>query len=252
MIQIDILWLCHVSVIFVKTQFPFYFRGIGEKIRAIHLTVILLAVLLPCIPVIAAFSTGGYSTALYPQAVCFIKNPDAAYYSFAFMFSVIIAIGGPLLIINFITTIKVLCTSTLLVLNCVSVFNFQLKFKRWKNSNAETLATTELKLLFLLCFLIINGSAIIAATTVTAQNSDKLIAGFENYFACEATGTNPKCDSIKEALEPLAAGKIWITADVCLGLFPAMHLLYVVNFGAIQQKLAYLWSSTCSFAGWYQ
>ena len=106
-IQIDILWLCHVSVIFMKTQFPFYSRGIQRKSKAIHLTVVLLAVLLPCIPVIAAVSTGGYLTALYPQPVCFAKNPDAAYYSFAFVYSTIVASGGPLLIIMFMTTIKV-------------------------------------------------------------------------------------------------------------------------------------------------
>ena len=129
------------------------------------------------------------------------------------------------------------------MLNCVHVFIFQLKIKRWINSNAEPLPITELKLLFLLCYLAILGSATTAATTVTAQNIDKLIAGFVDYFACEATGANPKCDSIKEALEPLAAGKIWITTNLCLGVFPAVHLLYIVNFGAIQQKFAHLWSS---------
>ena len=132
------------------------------------------------------------------------------------------------------------------MLNCVHVFIFQLKFKRWKNSNAETLPITELKLLFLLCYLAILRSTMTAATTVTAKNSDKLIAGFVNYFACEATGTNPKCDSIKEALDSLAAGKIWITTNVCLGVYPAVHLLYIVNFGAIQQKFAHLWSSLCA------
>ena len=106
LIQLYILWLCHVSVIFVKTQFPFYSRGV-ESSRIVHLTVVLLAVLLPCTPVIAAVSTGGYLTALYPQVVCLPKNPDVAYYSIAVMINVIGATGGPLLIIAFMTTIKV-------------------------------------------------------------------------------------------------------------------------------------------------
>ena len=92
----------------MKTQFPFYSRGL-EKSKTIHLTVVLLAVLLPCIPVIVAFLTGGYLTSLYPQNVCFMKNPDAAYYSFALILSIICAIGGPLWFITFVTAVKVTC-----------------------------------------------------------------------------------------------------------------------------------------------
>ena len=95
--------------------------------------------------------------------------------------------------------------------------------------------TTETKILILLCYFVLLATMITAATTITAQNSDKLIAGFENYFACEAAGTSPKCDSIKEALEPLAAAEIWITVHVLFGIFPAVHLLYVVNFARLQQ-----------------
>ena len=106
-IQLGIFWLCHVSVIFMKTQFLFYSRGL-EKSKTIHITVVRLAVLLHCIPVIAAFSTGGYMTALHPQILCIAKNTDTAYFSFEFVLSVITAIGGPLLVITFMITIKVI------------------------------------------------------------------------------------------------------------------------------------------------
>ena len=92
----------------MKTQFPFYSRGL-ENSRKIHITVVLLAVLLPCIPVIAVLSTGGYVTALNPLIICPIKNPDTGYFSYGFILSVITAIGAPLLIITFIITIKVTC-----------------------------------------------------------------------------------------------------------------------------------------------
>ena len=105
-IQLSIFWLGHVSIIFVKTEFPFYSKAI-ENSRIVHLIVVILAVLLPCIPVIAAVSTGGYLTAIYPQPVCFTKNPDAAYYSFALILCFICAIGGPLLIITFWNAFKV-------------------------------------------------------------------------------------------------------------------------------------------------
>ena len=107
----------------MKIQFPFYSRGL-DKSKTIHLTVVLLAVLLPCIPVTAAFSTGGYLTAIYPLLLCYIKNPDAAYFSFAFMLSVIAAIGVPLLIITFMTTVKVLLHPCKVLHHCSSFFSF--------------------------------------------------------------------------------------------------------------------------------
>ena len=93
-------------VVFVKLQFPLHSRGL-EGSKMIHFIVVLLAVLVPCIPVIAAFSTGGYSTAIYPQTVCLMKDPDAAYYSFALTLAIINGISVPLLIISFMIVIKV-------------------------------------------------------------------------------------------------------------------------------------------------
>ena len=106
-VQLAVLWLCHVSVVFLKTQFPLHLRHF-EKSRLVHLVVVLLAVLLPCIPVATGFATGGYSVPIYPVVVCFIKNQVAAYYSFAFVITVIVAIGVPMLIIAFSTAIKVI------------------------------------------------------------------------------------------------------------------------------------------------
>ena len=91
----------------MSCQFPLHLRNL-EKSRPVHLVVILLAVLLPCIPVTTGFATGGYSVPIYPVAVCFMKSPVAAYYSFAFVLIVIYAIGVPMLIIAFSTTIKVI------------------------------------------------------------------------------------------------------------------------------------------------
>ena len=95
----------------MKLQFPSFSlsRGLASS-KMIHFIVVLLAVLVPCIPVIAAFSTGGYSTAIYPQVACFMKDSDAAYYSFSLMLAIINGIGVPLLIISFLTAIKVYLT----------------------------------------------------------------------------------------------------------------------------------------------
>ena len=97
-----------MSVVFAKLQFPLQSRGL-EKNKIIHLIVVLLAALVPCIPVIASFLTGGYNTLIYPHILCLMKNADAAYYSFAMLLAVINAIGVPLLIIAFFIAIKVRC-----------------------------------------------------------------------------------------------------------------------------------------------
>ena len=221
----------------MKLQFPIFSRGLASSKR-IHSVVVLLALLVPCIPVIAAFSTGGYSTAIYPQVVCFMKDPDAAYYSFSLILAIINGIGVPLLIISFLTAIKV----HLSCLQCValSIFGFQHNLIRRRTSNlATSLPTTELKILILLCYFILLASVIQAATTVIARNTDNFYAAFVNYFACEASGTSPKCDAAKVALDALTVPGLWITAHVLLGAFPAAHLLFVVNFGEVKQKCLY-------------
>ena len=122
-IQLQCLSLCHVIVVFVKVQFPLHSRGL-EGSKMIHLIVVLLAVLVPCIPVIAAFSTGGYSTAMYPQSVCFITDPDAAYYSFALMLAIFNGFNMPLLIISFMIVVKVhLSLACNVLLSHSSIFN---------------------------------------------------------------------------------------------------------------------------------
>ena len=84
----------------MKLQFPIFSRGI-EGSKMLHLTILLQAILVPCIPVIAAFSTGGLYTPIYPEVVCTMKNLDAKYYYFSFILIIINAIGIPLLIISF-------------------------------------------------------------------------------------------------------------------------------------------------------
>eukprot|EP00731_Ephydatia_muelleri_P026169 Em0018g269a len=183
----------------------------------IHLIVVLLAGLVPCIPVIAAFSTGGYSTAMYPQSVCFIKNPDAAYYSFALMLAIFNGINMPLLIISFMIVVKH-------------------KLIRRSSNVDKSLPTIEIKLLALRCYFIFLAALLQTATTIIARNHDKIYANFLNYFVCESAGTSPKCNAAKEALEALTLPGVWMTLQLLLGTFPAVYLVYVVNFREVKQK----------------
>ena len=87
-----------------------------------------------------------------------------------------------------------------------------------------------MKILIMLCYFALLAPVIVAGNTVIAVNSDKLVTAFANYFACEATGTNPKCDDMKKALEPLTAVGPLISIHLLMGCFPVVLLLYAVNF----------------------
>ena len=100
---------------------------------------------------------------------------------------------------------------------------------------------TEIKLLFLLCYFIVLGSTITTATTILAKNLDVLGTDVAEYFECAATGTRPECEAAKEAFQAPTASQLWTAIIVLLGLFPAVHLLYVVNFGVLKQKFLSLY-----------
>ena len=120
------------------------------------------------------------------------------------------------------------------------MIDLQHNWMRRRNLNAKTsLPTTEMKILVLLCYFILLGSAIQAATTIVARNSDQFYAAILNYFTCELSGTSPECDAEKVALDVLTVPILWITVHMLLGAFPAVHLLYVVNFGEVKQKCLY-------------
>ena len=131
----------------------------------------------------------------------------------------------------------------MVVFKHLSIFILQHKLRRWRNSNVTSPPTTEIKMLILLCYFAVLSAALIAFHVITAGNSDKLTAAFGNYFACQATGTNPKCEDIKDVSETLTAMKPLILIHALMAVFPVVHLLYSINFGAIQQKCGSYWSS---------
>ena len=91
-IHLSILWLCHAFILFWKIKFPFHARQY-EKKKIIHVLVVLLAVVLPTIPVIVSFSTGGFVIGSHPPSFCVSKSSDAAYYTLALPMSIMGATG---------------------------------------------------------------------------------------------------------------------------------------------------------------
>ena len=79
------------------------------KIKYIHITMVLLGLVLPCVPVAVAFGTGGFSLRdiVFPPIICFGRDRGATVYSHSIVDSIIIATGVSLLILVFYKFIKV-------------------------------------------------------------------------------------------------------------------------------------------------
>ena len=91
-----------MTTLFWKIKFPFHAKQY-EKRHIIHVLVVLLAVVLPTIPIIVSFRTGGFVISNHPPLVC-----DAAYYPLALPISIIIATGTSLLFLVLVAVIKVI------------------------------------------------------------------------------------------------------------------------------------------------
>ena len=96
-----------MGMLFYKVAFPFESRLTEFYSKRFNLGVVLAALTLPCIPIIVAFSTGGFLSIGYPQLVCVIKNSNAEHYSFTLPSSLIIATGISLLVVIATIIIKV-------------------------------------------------------------------------------------------------------------------------------------------------
>ena len=121
-LQLSIWWICHVTTLFWKIKFPFHAKQFQNK-KSIHVLVVLLAVVLPTIPIIVSFRTGGFVISNHPPLVCVSRSSDAAYYTLALPISIIIATGTSLLFLVLVTVIKVI-----LFYGCVERYCILCKF----------------------------------------------------------------------------------------------------------------------------
>ena len=106
-------------------KFPFQAHNfkVTAKMKYLHITVVLLALILPIIPVAVVLGTGGFSFARFPPIICTARNADVAFYALIIPIDVMLTLGITLLILLFWTIYKV-CTliSEILLLNQLCVF----------------------------------------------------------------------------------------------------------------------------------
>ena len=106
------LWaICLVVMVFLGVVFPIHMKRLSAsgKIKYIHITMVLLGLIVPCMPVAVAFGTGGFSPRdiVFPPIVCFGRDREATIYSNSIVDSILLATGISLLILVFYKLIKV-------------------------------------------------------------------------------------------------------------------------------------------------
>ena len=114
LLQLVVWWFCHVVSLFWGIQFPFHARSFKEadRVKYIHIVMVIMGLVLPTLPVIVAFTAGtpnsrGFGLTRFPPILCTSLEADATFYSLVLPINIALAIGVPLVIIIFWTIHKV-------------------------------------------------------------------------------------------------------------------------------------------------
>ena len=91
-------------------MFPFQARTCKNNgmNKYLYIAVLVPALMLPAVPGIAGFATGGFVVRSFPPAVCYPRNGSVLYYTIVLPISAMSVIGSSLLILVVSELIKVI------------------------------------------------------------------------------------------------------------------------------------------------
>jgi len=134
--QLAVWWFLHVVSLFWKIRFPFHARSFetAHRLKYIHITMVIVGLVLPTLPIIVAFTAGnsstrGFGLTRFPPILCTSLQRDSTFYSLVLPINLLIAIGVPLLIIIFWIIHKVHTHTHLIVLQCGPLLLFSIVVK---------------------------------------------------------------------------------------------------------------------------
>ena len=98
---LDMFWIFHIVILFWRIVFPLHARHFETRryFQYIHCVMIIAAIVLPWGSLGTILGTGGLTIPRFPPIVCFAKEPDATFYSFILLISIINATGVSLIAI---------------------------------------------------------------------------------------------------------------------------------------------------------
>ena len=101
--QVALWWIFHLSMVFCTVFWPFkyhYWKRLGY-FKYIHTVMVAVALIVPIIPVVICYKTGGYVLYFLIRPDCVARNTQAAFYSHVVPLIAAVAIGLYLLILIF-------------------------------------------------------------------------------------------------------------------------------------------------------
>ena len=104
--QLAVWWFCHEISLFWGIRFPFHAKSFetAHRTKYIHITMVIVGLVLPALPVIVTFTTGdpsGFGLTRFPPILCTGMHRNATFYSLVLPINILMATGIPLLIIIF-------------------------------------------------------------------------------------------------------------------------------------------------------
>ena len=115
--QLIVWWFCHEVSLFWTIRFPMHARTFetSRRVKYVHITMVVVGLVLPTLPVIVTFTTGdpsGFGMTRFPPILCTGLQKDSTFYSLVLPINILMIIGIPLLIIIFWTIHKVMAVYT--------------------------------------------------------------------------------------------------------------------------------------------
>ena len=103
LLQASLWWIFHVSALFWKVLFPLHSKSFetAHRTKYIHMIMVVLALLIPLIPVITSEVKGGYTMTRFPPFLCTGSDADATFYSLVLPITIILATGASILVFIF-------------------------------------------------------------------------------------------------------------------------------------------------------
>ena len=121
MLQLNLWWVFHVSILFWKLQFPLRAIRFTHYMWRVHLTCVLVGIFAPLLPVVVAIAHSqteasfspylprslGFGLATFPPILCYMLDKNVVFYSFILPLTLLMLIGITTLILTIVAVHKV-------------------------------------------------------------------------------------------------------------------------------------------------
>ena len=89
------MWTESDALLQVQDKFPFHYKNMKQRghFKYVHIGMVLIALLLPLVPVGIVFGNGGFTIAFFPPSIFLPEEQDVAFYAILLPYSIVMA-GG--------------------------------------------------------------------------------------------------------------------------------------------------------------